>query len=145
MASASLILTENEFLPRGQTKPVVIIFRGSEWRGVCREDFTLNPKKMNTIPSKPNYVRSEEMLPEISKKLGLEVQSFGSSILSFLRLYSSLCVAQHQVAKMWRSQFRPLLPLPIPSFPSCFLLSSSAHSAASLLPSLPPSILCLRR
>ena len=43
--------------------------------------------------------------PEISKKLGLEVQSFGSSILSFLRLYSSLCVAQHQVAKMWTSVF----------------------------------------
>ena len=111
---------------------------------VCREDFTLNPKKMNTIPSKPNYVRSEEMLPEISKKLGLEVKSFESSVTSqslfCLRLYSSLCCATPSHQDEEKSVQTALAS----SYSLYLLVSSSDHSPASFVPALPPSLLCLQ-
>jgi len=45
-----------------------------------REDFMLNPAKMNTLPPKPCLVVNGEMPPDISKKHGLEVKDFDPSV-----------------------------------------------------------------
>merc|ERR1711966_197632 len=45
-----------------------------------REDFMLNPQKMNTMPPKPNLVVNGEMPPDIAKKMGLEVKDFDPAV-----------------------------------------------------------------
>jgi hypothetical protein len=38
---------------------------------------------MNTMPPKPNLVINGEMLPDIAKKMGLEVKNFDPSVQPF--------------------------------------------------------------
>ena len=47
---------------------------------VPREDFMLNPQKMNTLPPKPNLVVKGEMPADIAAKLGIEVKDIDPSV-----------------------------------------------------------------
>jgi len=53
---------------------------------VCREEFMLNPQKMNTMPHKPCLVVNGEMPPDIATKMGLEVKNFDPTVLLTVEL-----------------------------------------------------------